>query len=354
MERPVLAAMLSCKGESLSDDEKRLFSESNPLGVSLFIRNMKNEKQIKKLINDIKNAINRDDILIAIDEEGGRVSRLSQCGLGQYASAEVLSECPVKYAVMQAELSAIQMRNLGINVNYAPVVDIKTHPQSSVLESRCFSDNVSEIIKYASAIAQTYTDNAICPCIKHIPGHFLSLNDPHLSSIRINIPKSEILNTIAYLKEFKKFPMWMTAHTVLETIDNMHPVTISPKCISEIIRGELEYDGFLISDAIDMHALSGNIVQKALQSLAAGVDAVCYCGGDFSNLYALCQEKKFMTEKSLIRFAKIKKVLHNKPKVIDVSYTEHLYQVGLKNKLDVKYNYDATEVLHQMLKKGNV
>lgn len=352
MSKPILAAILSCQGLKLTENEKKLFSAYNPLGITLFSRNLQNENQIKSLTDEIKNVINRDDVLIGIDEEGGRVSRLGKAYGKSYVSAEILGQKPLKFSKIHATLIADDMLKSGINVNYAPVVDTKTIPESPVLSGRCLNVNQNKIVKYAKAIADTYCQSAICPCIKHLPGHFNILKDPHLEKLEVISSLEEIKNQISYQKNFKKYPLAMTSHILLTAIDDNFPVTMSPKCVSEIIRGYLEYDGFLLSDALDMHALKGIIREKAHKSWDAGIDAVCYCGAKEADMFELCQEKRFLTEKALIRFAKIKKVIHNTPKQNDISGLRQIYDNEFSKMSNMEYQYDATEVLHQMLEKG--
>jgi beta-glucosidase-like glycosyl hydrolase len=123
---------------------------------------------------------------------------------------------------------------------------------------------------------------------------------------------------------------------------------VSKKVITNIIREKLQFDGFLLSDAIDMKALSENIVKKHNNALNAGVDATCYFSGNIEELERICNEKRFMTEKSLNRFENIKKVIHNPCEKIDVEAQRSLYNHGLNKWFDEIYLYDATEVLHQM------
>lgn len=290
--------------------------------------------------------------MIAVDEEGGRVSRLANAGFPVYTSAETLGSIVEICSCWHAVLISKNLRSLGINVNYAPVVDKKTNPQSEVLTSRCFSADEEEIESRAGIMAETYIDNGICPCIKHIPGHFSTLNDPHLSVPETELSRWEIEKKTAYLHSFSKFPLAMTSHILLKSFDTEYPATQSPKVISELIRGYLEFDGFLLSDAIDMHALKGTIAERVSLSIRAGVDAVCCCSGRIKDLTAVCGERCFMTEKSLQRYANIKKVIHNKPKCVDVKNIELQYKEKIGSILNVKCSYDATEVLHQMLKKG--
>ncbi len=352
MPKPILAAMLSCAGTKLTDEEKYLFSTFNPLGITLFGRNLQNKEQTVKLIEDIKNTINRDDVLIAIDEEGGRVSRLKPIMSTEYVSAEILGNSPVEYTKMHADLISSEMLELGINVNYAPVVDRKTFPENPVLKGRCFSKDRAHIVKYAKTMTDTYISNGICPCVKHLPTHFAAQEDPHLNSLEVGLSVSELKEKTAYLQNFSDTPVGMTTHIILKSIDSEYPVTMSKKAISEFLRGYLNFSGLLISDAIDMHALQGNIVNRSLLSLNAGVDVICYCSGIYKDLYAICQERQFMAEKSLIRFAKVKKIIHNTLKNKDINDIKKRYHQEFADKNKVQYGYDATETLNQMLKKG--
>ena len=358
MSKPILAAVLSCAGTELTDEEKYLFSSSNPLGISLFARNIRNKIQLKKLVIQIKNVINRDDVWIAVDEEGGRVARLKMIiklkhlTNQQLASEEDLGKVGVKYTQMHAEIISKYMHQYGVNINYAPVIDKKVKGQSLVLQSRCFSSEADKIIRHAQKMADTYIKNNICPCIKHLPGHLGATADPHLDVPVCDLEKEALYREIEYIKAFKQYPMAMTAHILLKNIDDTQPITMSEKGIKEIIRNYLEYDGFLLSDAIDMHALKGSITEKTENCLNAGLDAICYCGGKYEDLYNICNQKRFMTEKAQIRFANIKKVIHNTKKEIDTSEVEALYLQKFQDKLNKQYKYDATEVLHQMLVKG--
>ncbi len=353
MERPILAAMLSCEGTSLTDDEKYLFSQYNPLGITLFTRNIVSKVQAKKLINEIKNTINRNDVLIAVDEEGGRVSRLQHISDFKYVSAEELGKVDKYFSKIHAQLISEELSELGINVNYSPVIDKKINSKSKVLEKRCFSSKDEDIVLHALSMADAYIDMGICPCIKHIPGHFSLEKDPHLDVIETDLSLSEIEKNIQYLKSFSKYPMAMTAHIKIKSIDDENPVTTSKTIINKILRKMLQFNGLIISDAIDMHALGGSIIEKNNSVIDAGVDVICYCSGKYQDMYSICSEKRFMSEKSLNRFANIKKIINNKPKHIDIVECQKVYREKFQDSFDQKYSYDATETLHQMQKKGD-
>jgi beta-glucosidase-like glycosyl hydrolase len=144
----------------------------------------------------------------------------------------------------------------------------------------------------------------------------------------------------------------MTSHVILRDIDENNPITTSPKVISEVIRNFLGFDGFLISDAIDMHAINGSVREKTLKALDAGVDAICYCSGKIEEMQAICEEKRFMTEKSINRFDKIKKIINNKNKWSGNYCMLEEYNNEFQEDFKCQYTYDATETLEKMLKKG--
>lgn len=352
MAKPILAAILSCSGLALTDAEKRIFAKANPLGVTLFARNIKDKEQLRKLVFEIKNAINRDDVLIAVDQEGGRVCRLQPISQRKFVSAEMLGAADVKYSQMHAQLIAEEMHSLGLNVNFSPIVEKKQNRQTPALVGRCLAYNTKRVINRAKEIADTYIKWGICPCIKHIPGHFDMITDPHLQGFISEISKKEIFRQTKYLMSFNKYPMAMTSHILLKSIDPEFPVSMSAKCIKELLRKRLGFKGFLVSDAIDMHALEGQIIERAEKCWNAEVDAVCYCSGIEHDLEILAASTHFLTEKSLIRFAKIKKVIHNTPKKINIDEIDKVYKKYFAGKQDIRYTYDATEVLNRMLEKG--
>lgn len=357
MKKPILAAMLSCSGTELTDDEKRIFSEFNPLGITLFNRNIANPHQIKKLVAEIKETIGRRNVLIAIDQEGGRVRRLrepdfrgymAQRQLGEIAEEQDI-ETAKKIAADHAWLIADDLHSLGINWNYAPVIDLCRPQTSKVLASRCFSGSPQINISLARTMLEVYRNSAICPCIKHLPALGPAENDPHLELPIISKPIKDLEKDFSVAQALaNESPAAMTAHILLPEIDNRLPATQSPRIIAEIIRGLIGFNGFLISDAIDMHALNGSLGLKAQLSLDAGCDAVCYCGGTLQGLTEVCKNCRSLSDVSCTRLEKIQNLITAPHKTVDIPqiYKDYLhFSANLKN---YDEDYDATEVLHRM------
>ncbi len=351
MDRPILAAFLSCCGPRLSEAEKKIFARYNPLGVTLFGRNIVSPTQLKDLCNSIKDVVERDDILLAVDQEGGRVRRLQGNGFFEEVSQKTLGALPNETALratqMHSQLISEDLAHVGLNLNFAPVLDLEYENTTTALKGRCFGGEPSKVAQLGKVMVETYIANGICPCIKHLPGHGRAQCDPHLGLPIITATIKDLENDFYPFGALSEAPAGMTAHILLSAIDDKNPATLSARVISEIIRGVIGFKGFLISDAIDMKALPGSLGEKTQASLHAGCEAVCYCAGEENGLEEVCQNCINLSDKSLIKFAKIKNILQNKPKF--KTSAEDYYALVGKEKYN--YSYDATEVLNQMLQK---
>lgn len=356
MAKPILAAFLSCQGTQLSDDEKVILNQSNPVGLTLFARNIKNKIQLKHLIHEIKEVIGRDNVLIAIDQEGGRVRRLKEPEFRPYSSQCDIGCLDTKQAIIAAQIHAqlisSDLHNLGINVNYAPVLDIAYPQTTEALRSRCFSNSAKTISILGAEMIKTYTQNGIISCIKHMPGHGLSVSDPHLGLPIIDISLEELQYEMQPFKDCNFAPFGMTAHILLPQIDDKFPLTQSKTGIQNLIREQIGFNGLLISDAIDMKALKGSITEKAQLSLSAGCDCVCYCMGNIAEMHELVQNCPYLSDIANERLDKSLQILHNRFEVSDLTEKVATYNQLMGQITPYKDTYDATEVLHNMTDKG--
>ena len=338
----VLPILASVAGKEIGQEEAVILKKMQPVGVSLFSRNIADKKQLKNLIYQIKEVLG-EKALIAVDQEGGRVRRLAEPCWHSYASQSVLGQLPLKVCKMHAALIAKDLNELGINLNYAPVLDNLyecTHP---VLKSRCFGCDVA---KYGRAMIETYINNGICPCIKHLPGHGRVKSDPHLGLPVVKVCDSELAKDMEPFAKNADSPAGMTAHIVVPQVDDL-PITMSKKGIDLLIRGKIGFDGLLISDAIDMQALKGSIKDRTTKSLEAGCDVVCYCGGDIKDLYDLASIKFELSAKTGERLERIYKIIDEKQKDF-FEYDDYAKEVEAVE--EYKEEYDATEVLNLMKK----
>lgn len=355
MNKPILPAFLSVQGESLSDDEKRLFEKYNPLGVCLFAykcKNVSSREQLRSLCRQIKEVIGRNDVLIAIDQEGGRVRRLCEPEFSPLAAqADIKTESQARN---HAYLAAADLKDVGINVNFAPVLDVEYPQTSDALRGRCFSSSAAEVAKLGRAMVDTYIECGVCPCIKHLPGHGRGANDPHLELPVVNADLSALENDFYPFKQLNDAPMGMVAHLVLSTVDSQNPATESKIVIEDIIRKKIGFKGLLVSDAIMMNALKGSIAERAKRVFAAGCEVVCLGNSDLSQNIKLCQTGLAMSDEALEKLQKIAAFSDSSFDFKNYSVIQKKYCETQKNIISYNHRYDATEVLNNLNKKQEV
>ena len=196
-------------------------------------------------------------------------------------------------------------------------------------------------------------ENGIIPCMKHLPGHGRATVDPHLHLPHINQTIEELkADFLPFQVNADTCPMGMTAHIVIPSIDSALPVTQSAKGIQTLIRGIIGFDGFLLSDAIDMRALQGTLAEKTKSVLRAGCDAVCYCGGEVEELQAVLESTPVLTDDSLWRLNECLDIVNQNPKEMDILDLLRAEYDRLASKAQVPIeDYDAVEVLNQMKNK---
>ena len=358
MNKPICAAFLSCESDHLSDEEKYTLEKANPLGMALFARNIKSKTQLKNLIKEIRQTIGRQDVLIAVDQEGGRVRRLAEPEFRPYAAQieiGTLSDEKAKEAAkLHAKLISADLNEVGFNVNFAPVLDTLHQETTQSLYSRCLSSQPEKVAALGQIMVETYMDNGILPCIKHLPGHGLAQTDPHLGLPVINAPLETLRKELFPFKKCAFAPLGMTAHILIPNIDDKNPLTQSKKGIQFLIRETAGFNGLLISDAIDMKALKGTIVEKAKKSIEAGCDCICYCMGNINELKDLSEFCPQLSDEATERLDKALQILHNGKESETTSSEAESYASLIGEIPPYHETYDATEVLHQLQKKDKL
>ena len=352
--KSISPAFVCLKGLELLPDEAAMLKEYNPMGITLFKRNIDNPDQVQKLTNDIRLAVERDDFLIATDQEGGIVRRLRPPYWHEYISRQKLGALPPDEAKEEIKLHgaliAHDLRALGINMDFTPVADTLHHDTTGAIASRCFSDNPEIVAEYASIMAQTLMENGVCPCMKHLPGHGLANTDSHTGLPVITADESVIQRDFLPFQKMADFiPMGMTAHIVLPHVDDQ-PITQSAKGI-ELIRKQIGFDGLLITDALEMQALQGTLSEKVQKSLNAGCDVVCYCSGHDQNNPNMLADNvevlkvcKTISDQTLARLAKVNSVISKSIPEIDVEALTARYDVLAQKAQDIlEQGKDQTE-----------
>jgi beta-N-acetylhexosaminidase len=283
--RAPLAAVLGCAGETLTADEQRLFRDADPVGFILFRRNCRSPDQVRDLVLSLREAIGRSDAPILIDQEGGQVARLRPPHWRLYPSATRLGSLPdlrAKAAArLGARLIADDLHRLGITVDCAPVLDLPVPGADPVIGERAYGIEPGRVARLGRAVCEGLLEGGVLPVIKHIPGHGRARVDSHDACPVVETGRDELRRTdFAPFRALSGMPWAMTAHIVYMTIDPTAPATLSRRVISEVIRGEIGFDGVLVSDDLSMRALGGRIGERAQRALTAGCDLVLHCNGN--------------------------------------------------------------------------
>jgi beta-N-acetylhexosaminidase len=276
---------LGCSGERLTALERDFFAAADPVGFILFRRNCSSPEQVRDLVASLRGCIGRDDAPVLIDQEGGRVARLRPPHWRRYPSAARLASLPDPKAAMAARLGARliaeDLARLGITVDCLPVLDLPLAGADPVIGDRAYGSDPERVGRIAGAVCTGLLDGAVLPVLKHIPGHGRARVDSHYACPRVETGFEEFARTdFAPFRALAAMPWAMTAHIVYSAIDPGAPATLSPHVVAEVIRGEIGFDGVLVSDDLSMSALGGGLGKRTRQALAAGCDLALHCNGD--------------------------------------------------------------------------
>jgi beta-N-acetylhexosaminidase len=291
-------AIYGCLGPELTPDERRFFRESRPWGFIVFSRNIVDRDQLRALIGSLRECVEDGNAPVLIDQEGGRVARLSpphwrqrpsaaRFGALQATSPDLAREA----AYLNARLMAKDLADLGITVDCAPVLDLPVEDADAVIGDRAFSSDPAVVIDLGRVVIDGMLDGGVLPVMKHIPGHGRATADSHKALPRVTASLDELsASDFVTFRSLNHCPLAMTAHVVFEAIDPQRPATTSPKVIRDVIRGEIGFEGALISDDISMGALKGPISVRTKAALFAGCDLVLHCNGSMAEMTELASE----------------------------------------------------------------
>ena len=194
---------------------------------------------------------------------------------------------------LNARLIAHDLCEAGINVDCLPVLDVPVDGADQIIGDRAFSRDPSVIIELGRVVIEGLIEGGVLPVMKYIPGHGRANADSHLALPRVTTGPEELSATdFVTFRSLDQCPMAMTAHVVYEAIDPQRPATTSPKVIRDVIRGEMGFDGLLMSDDVSMNALSGPLSVRAKAALFAGCDVVLHCNGNMTEMREVAEEAK--------------------------------------------------------------
>ncbi len=295
-----MRAIYGCAGPVLEAGERDFFREAQPLGFILFGRNIASPEQLRALTAALRETVGDETAPILIDQEGGRVARLkppqwmarpAAARFGELYAAR--REAALEAVYLNARLIAHDLREAGITVDCAPVLDVPVEGADAVIGDRAFASDPPAIIALGRAQMEGLMEGGVLPVMKHMPGHGRATADSHHALPRIAAAAEELsASDFVTFRSLSTFPMAMTAHVVYEAIDPQRPATTSPKVIRDVIRGEIGFDGLLISDDLSMNALDGTLCTRTKAALFAGCDAVLHCTGKMDEMRDVASEAK--------------------------------------------------------------
>ena len=283
------------KGTKLRKQELVFLKKYKPWGVILFSRNLKNIYQIKALTSNIKKIFKDEKYPIMIDQEGGRINRLNKIiSLDSFTSEyfgklflKNNKEFLITYKFFIDKISFL-LKNLGININTVPVLDLRYKGSSSIIGDRSFSNNIKVVSNIGDLCIKYFKNNSIGTVVKHIPGHGLAKVDSHHFTPYVNKSFKYLNKNDFKVFKSKKTFFAMTAHVIFRKIDPDNTVTHSKKMIN-IIRNKIKFKNLIISDDLSMKSLKYSIVENTRRSFIAGCNLVLHCNGNLKEMIEVAE-----------------------------------------------------------------
>ena len=320
--------MIGIPGPELDGKTEILIRDFNIGGIILFSRNIKNPLQLAKLCKDIQAAsfkYHGNPIFISVDQEGGNVARLKE-PFTIFPGNEAIgaSPDPKRKAKQFAAITAREMKMVGLNMDLAPVMDVKRGEPDKHLKNRIFSDDPEKVGNLGSVVIDTFQKKGIMAVAKHFPGLGLANFDPHQGNVTIRYENGETEKDqlLPFKKAVKhKVTGIMTSHALYPDIDPDHPGTLSHKILTGILREKLKYNGLILTDDLEMGAISKTIgvARGAVDSFEAGADILLICENQINVIESidLLRKKLLRSEVTMERlFASIERIKAVKSKYL--------------------------------------
>jgi beta-N-acetylhexosaminidase len=288
--------ILGLAGPELSAEERAFFAECDPAGFILFRRNVVDRTQVRRLTDDLRLLSGRADVPILIDQEGGRVARMQPpiwpafppgAAFGPLYDRAPISAIEAMLASAQA-IGAV-LAEAGITVDCLPLLDVAQPGAHDIIGDRALGAEPMQVAALGRATIDGLARAGVVAVVKHIPGHGRALVDSHLELPVVDASADALETDLLPFRALARAPMAMTAHVVYRAWDPERCASLSPIVIGDIIRGQIGFDGLLMSDDLGMRALGGDYGARAGGVIAAGCDVALHCSGDMAEMIACVQ-----------------------------------------------------------------
>lgn len=304
----MIPAIFGLSGLTLTDDERAFFRDSDPAGYILFGRNIENRTQLRQLTDALRALHGRDDLPILIDQEGGRVARMKAPEWPDFPSGaafDALYERAPASAIEAARLNAIALASMlaevGITVDCLPLLDVRQPGASDVIGDRALGSEPMRVAALGRAILGGLQDGGVVGVVKHIPGHGRATLDSHEKLPVVTASDHDLQTDLAPFAALRDAAMAMTCHVVFTAWDPDRPATLSPTIIDSVIRQRVGFHGLLMTDDLDMKALSGDVPQRAADAIAAGCDLALNCWAKMDDMIGIADALDPIRPESLAR-----------------------------------------------------
>jgi len=304
----MIPAIFGISGPQLTADERAFFRDCDPAGYILFGRNCVDPEQLRALTDDLRTIHGRERLLVSIDQEGGRVARLRPplwAGYPAGAAFDALYAIAPASAIEAARANAfamgLELSAMGITVDYHPPLDLRVPGAHDVIGDRALGADPMQVAALGRAILEGLAAGGVAGCIKHMPGHGRTDVDTHKALPTVTASAAELEDDLAPFRTLNHALIGMTGHLVFTAWDAENPATLSETVIRDVIRGEIGFDGLLLTDDIDMEALGGTIPERAACALAAGCDIILNCWAKMNDMEGICAVLPAMSDTTAAR-----------------------------------------------------
>lgn len=304
----MIPAIFGISGPALTANERAFFREADPAGYILFGRNCLDPEQLRALTDDLRSIHGRDRLLVSIDQEGGRVARLRPPHWSPYPCGEAFAKLydiapasAIEAARANATAMGLELAYMGITVDYHPPLDLRVPGAHDVIGDRAFGSDPVTVAALGRAVLEGLAAGGVTGCIKHMPGHGRSDVDTHKALPTVTASAAELEDDLAPFRTLNHALVGMTGHLVFTAWDAENPATLSETVIRDVIRGQIGFEGLLLTDDIDMEALGGSIPERAARAHAAGCDIILNCWAKMDDMTGICAVLPSMSEATAAR-----------------------------------------------------
>lgn len=314
---PMKPVIFGCAGLALSEEERRFFAAERPCGLIVFKRNCASTPQLKALIASFREIVGDPLAPAFVDQEGGRVLRLKAPAwwhapasgkIGKLADADLAGA--TQLARDTGACIGAQLAEVGINVNFAPCLDVLFPWTHNAIGDRAFHRDPKVVAQLGRAYADGMATFDVQATLKHLPGHGRAKLDSHYDLPVIDASRADLDTDLAPFRALNDLPWGIISHLVFPALDDSEPATTSRRIVDKIVRDAIGFKGLLVTDDISMKALKAPVEVSSVRALDAGCDIVCHCNGDMAEMTAIAAALGPMTDTLAARFAAVRKPAH--------------------------------------------